>query len=70
MRDRDGTYGSPRGKYARGGFLPVVDRIPRWGTALTWVFLVGSSAFACTSGFGGWAMVRVLAKMVGVDVSA
>jgi hypothetical protein len=59
-----------RARRTRGGRIPVIDRIPRWGTVLMWVFLTGSAVFSTTSGFGAFAIVRVLARMVGIDVAA
>jgi alginate O-acetyltransferase complex protein AlgI len=59
-----------RARRARGGRIPAIDRIPRWGTVLMWVFLTGSAVFSTTSGFGAFAIVRVLARMVGIDVAA
>jgi len=60
-----------RARRTRGGKpFPVIDRIPTWGTALTWVFLAGSAGFAATSGFGAWSLVRVFGKLAGIDVPA
>lgn len=57
-----------RFRRGRGGRLPVIDRVPRWGTVLTWLFLTGSSIFVVTNGAGGWAIVRVVGKLIGIDV--
>ena len=57
-----------RARRARGRPFPIIDRIPRWGTALMWVFLVGSAAIWSTSGFGATAIVRVFLKLFGFDL--
>jgi alginate O-acetyltransferase complex protein AlgI len=52
----------------QGRPFPVIDRIPGWGTALTWVFLAGSAGFAASSGLGGSVLQRTFAKLIGIDL--